>query len=253
MKISRIALPTLAGLLLTMLPQDADAQLRRFIQQYVPDYHIDQHDHVIEDSHGHVIGRYHDDVIHQNSRYIVPHTSHSAHHGTYYSSNGSYFYAPHTASSRGSHGVHEPTRVQFGGFAHVDDLAARLETLGNEFCLDLHYNYSHNKGFRETYGEAYQILQVFQFILAAEQQRDRKAIGARLGGLDKLFHHVQNDVREWTRHQHRQVGQLGTLSKMEMIESMLHHLMNDVGVRPTQGLEQAPPPDGAPEQAPPPS
>jgi hypothetical protein len=44
--------------------------------------------------------------------------------------------------------------------------------------------------------------------------------------MDALFHHV----RGWSRH-HHQVGQLSILSKMDMIESALHHLMNDVGMQ----------------------
>lgn len=219
-----------------------------------PSYHIDHHDHVVRDSHGHVIGRYHHDVIHQDSTYIVPHTGHH-HHGTYYEQGGQYYYHPQTASTSSTHTTsYQPQQVSFGGFSHVDDLASRLETLSNEFCLDLHYNYSHNRGFQETYREAYQVLDVAKYIHSAEHQNDRRAIQEQLDGLDRLFHHIQGDVRGWSRHHHRQVGQLGILSKMDLIESTLHHLMNDVGVRPTPvtGSEQAPPPTGGTEQAPPP-
>lgn len=66
-------------------------------------------------------------------------------------------------------------QVEFGSFSHVDDLASRLEELTNELCLDLHYNYSHNAGFRETYGEGYQLLAVAQFIHGAEHNNDRDA------------------------------------------------------------------------------
>ncbi len=139
--------------------------------------------------------------------------------------------------------------VKFGSFSHVDDLASRLEELTNEFCLDLHYNYSHNHGFRETYAEGYQLMLVAKFIHDAEHANDRNAIRSKLNGMDELFHHVQDDVRGWSRHHRRQIGQLGILSKMDMIESTLHHLMNDVGIHSTDG-EQAPPPSGIREQAP---
>lgn len=220
-----------------------------------PGFHVDHHDHVIRDSHGHITGRYHHDVLHKNSTYIVPHTG-SQHHGTYHLHNGRYYYTPRTVVVVGRPVVRtQPTAVAFGAFSHVDDLAERLETLANELCLDMHYNYSHNPGFAETYGETYQVLQVSQFIHDAEHRHDRAAIQSKLGGLDRLFHHVQDDVRGWSRHQHKQVGQLGILSKMEMIESTLHHLMNDVGVRPTPagGVQQAPAPgstQGGVEQAP---
>jgi hypothetical protein len=62
--------------------------------------------------------------------------------------------------------------------------------------------------------------------------------------MDALFHHV----RGWSRH-HHQVGQLSILSKMDMIESALHHLMNDVGMQQASapGVAaggQTPPPGG---------
>jgi hypothetical protein len=267
MNISRFTLMAVAGLFVSATCQDAAAQLHRYSRQinriinsvqrhqgshsshsnhYSPGYHIDHHDHVIRDSHGHVIGNYHHDVVHRNSTYIVPHTSHSNHHGTYHLHNGNYYYTAQTVSS--NHAA-QAVQVKFGSFSHVDDLASRLEELTNEFCLDLHYNYSHNHGFRETYAEGYQLMLVAKFIHDAEHAHDRDAIRSKLGGMDELFHHVQDDVRGWSRHHRRQIGQLGILSKMDMIESTLHHLMNDVGVHATGG-EQAPAPGGLLEQAP---
>lgn len=212
-----------------------------------PGYNIDHNSHVIRDRHGHIIGRYHHNVIHQDSRYIVPHSG-QHHLGTYYVRSGRYYYYPQTASSQVRY---QPQLVSFGGFSHVDDLALRLETLSNEFCLDLHYNYAHNHGFRETYREAYHLLQVAKYIHDAEHRNDRLAVQRELGGLDQLFHHLEDDVRGWSRHHRRQIGQLGILSKMDLMESTLHHLMNDVGVHATPAYEQAPPPEAI-EQAPPP-
>jgi hypothetical protein len=147
---------------------------------------------------------------------------------------------------------YRPQEITFGGFSHVDDLAVRFEELANELCLDLYYNYSHNFEFRETYSEAYQVLEVARFIHDSEHRQDRVAIQEQLAGLDDLFHHVQSNVRGWTRHRRRQIGDLGILSKMNLLESTLHHLMNDVGVKLAPGTpEQAPPPaDHELEQAP---
>ena len=64
-----------------------------------PGYDVDHHDHVVRDSHGHVIGKYHHDVIHKDSTYILPHSEHADHHGTYYSQGGNYYYHGQTASS----------------------------------------------------------------------------------------------------------------------------------------------------------
>ena len=201
-------------------------------------------DRVIRDSVGDVIRRYQDDLFPMDSTYIIPHAN-GHNRGNYYVRNGEYYYIRHTTTG---HQTYRPKQVTFGSFSHVDDLATRFETLSNEFCLDLHYNYSHNPGFRETYREAYQMLQVAKYIHAAEHQHDRRAIQEELSGMDQLFHHIQDDVRGWSRQNHRQIGQNEIVSKMALIESTLHHLMNDVGVKPTslrpQGaeVEQAPAP-----------
>jgi hypothetical protein len=209
------------------------------------------HNHVFRDRHGHVIGRYHRDIIQASDTSVVPHTG-GIHHGSYYARSGRHFYYPQTAAFGPQTGLARPQEITFGAFSHVDDLAVRLEALANELCLDLYYNYSHNFEFRETYSEAYQVLEVARYIHDAEHRHDRAAIQEQLGGLDDLFHHVQDDVRGWTRHHRRQIGNLGILSKMDLLESTLHHLMNDVGVRLTPATtEQAPPPaDQEPEQAP---
>lgn len=213
--------------------------------------HSGHYGHVVRDRHGHVIGRYHQNLFQGGSTHIVPHTSATC-HGSYFMRNGHYYYYPQTAGVRTTN--YRPEEISFGGFSHVDDLALRLETLANELCLDLFYNYQHNFEFRETYAEAYQVLEVARYIHDAEHLQDRDAIRSRLGGLDDLFHHIQDDVRGWSRHHHRQIGTLGIVSKMDLMESTLHHLMHDVGVELTPAAgEQAPPPaDAAPEQAPPP-
>ncbi|TWU39407.1 hypothetical protein [Novipirellula artificiosorum] len=216
--------------------------------------HIDHHDHVIQDSHGHNIGVQHHDVVHQGWSHVVPSNIHGHSPGQYYVQGNQYFYSPSPAAVNGGRYTSaKPAVVPFGGFNQTEDLSGRLETLLNDLLLDLHYNYRHNRGFAETYGEAYQLLDVAKYIHAAEHNNDRQAMRSKLGGTDQLFHHVQEDVRGWSRHHQRQIGQLGIITKMELIEATLHHLMNDVGVSGAEGgPQQAPPPASGPEQAPPP-
>lgn len=214
-------------------------------------FQVDHHDHVIRDSHGRMTRRYHHDVIHRNAQHVVPHLN-TVNHGIYYHQNGHSFYYPQTTRIGALQVPPTPQEITFGGYGHVDDLAQRLELLMNELCLDLYYNYSHNPGFHETYSEAYSLLETSRFIHAAEHANDRDAISRKLGGADALFHHVEDDVRGWSRIHHRQIGTLGIVRKMEMAESVLHHLMEDVGVKPeipevapapeTRGPELAPPP-----------
>lgn len=136
----------------------------------------------------------------------------------------------------------DPNSVVFGGWSHTDELAAQLEVLMNEICLDLFYNYSHNPDFHATYTEAYQLFQCARYIHAAEHNYDRPRVQAELGGADALFHHIQDDVRGWTRIHRRQIGTLGIIAKMNLAEDTLHHLMEDVGVQLTPGLEAPPSP-----------
>lgn len=218
--------------------------------------HVDHHNHVIRDSHGHVTGVQHHDVLHSGSHsglsYQIP--AFQSYIGRYYVDNGVEYYVPTAPPNSHVHVVAKPAVVEFGGFARYQDLSGRLETLANELLVDLHYNYQHNAGFSETYREAYQLLEVAKFIHAADHNRDGEAMREKLAAMDPLFHHIQNDVKGWSRVHRKQVGTLGVATKMEMIEATLHHLMNDIGVSETAAspspssanqavvIEQAPPP-----------
>lgn len=135
-----------------------------------------------------------------------------------------------------------PAALEFGAFSHVDELAAQLEVLLQELCLDLAYNYTHNVDFHATYTEAYELYRIAASIHASEHNYDREGVRRQLGGADALFHHIQDDVRGWTRIHRRQVGTLGIAAKMDLTEDTLHHLMTDVGVAVSPELEVPPTP-----------
>lgn len=189
--------------------------------------HTHHHNHSVVDRHGHVVGQAHHDVRHSSPSH-APAVVHSHPHS---------LASPAVASPQIAYG---PVAHEFGSFSHVDDYATRLETLTGDLLLDLQHNYAHNPGFAETYRETYSIFETAKYIHSAEHRNDRVAIASRLAGLDVDFHHIQNDVRGWSRHHHVQVGQLGILTKMAMIEEAIHHLMTDVGVQATAGA-MAPP------------
>ena len=213
------------------------------------------HDVVIVDPHGHYVREHHD---HYN--YVVPPTQQQ--HGTYYThENQRYYYeAPRVAYRPGVQVAERPpepirpSAVEFGGFSHVDDLASRLETMANDLCLDLHYNYRHNPGFDETYGEAYQIMEAAQYAHGKEHNGDRQALARAITQMDPLFHHVEEDVTGWSRDHHRQIGQLGIIDKMQQMENLIHHLLYDAGIKPAHDEQghggQAPAPDGGVQRAP---
>lgn len=184
---------------------------------------------VDRDADGRMIIQWRQERNRPNANYVLPYGEGNRYTGTYFVDEDQHYYIPRTRDNRRRRV--EPRAYEFGGFSHVDDLALRLENLANAWCLDLHSNYSHNRGFRTTYREAYQILEVAKYVHDAEHRRNREAIQQRLRGLDRQFHHVQEDVRGWSRHQHRQIGGTDMRTKMQLVENTIHHLMYDVGVR----------------------
>lgn len=132
--------------------------------------------------------------------------------------------------------------IRFGGFVHLDQLAGRLETVANELCLDLHYNYAHNDGYEQIYAEAYHVYSVGKYIHEGHRSASRTTIQQQLAGIDSLFARVEADVRGWSRNHVRQVGRLGVMTKLEEIGDILQQLMRDAGVQPTPAREVAPPP-----------
>lgn len=199
----------------------------------------------IYDPHGHRVTANYDQYA-----YVIP--ASQQYTSTYYTNNNVRYYHDHHGGQ-----VQRPTAMVFGAFSHSDELATRLEVLANEFCLDLHYNYRHNPGFAETYREAYNILQYSKDIHSEEHRGHKEDLMSLISKLDPLFHHVEEDVRTWSRDHHRQIGNLGIIDKMQQMESVIHHLLYDAGVEPQHhgdhGQEQAPPPGGGPEVAPPPA
>ena len=203
--------------------------------------------------HSHGGGHYHYQPGHSHYQpgHFHAHGGHYDYHpGRYTYHPGSYTYHPETVYAQPSYaggGVHDShphdhaatqphypvqrVEYRFGGFSHVDDLAASLENQANLLCWELHYNYQHNPGYRGTYREVYEMSQVAKFIHGLEHARNRERIKEEVVRMDRLFHHIQRDVAHWTGHHHRHVGRGGLTSKLEELEDTLHHLMDDVGVR----------------------
>lgn len=145
---------------------------------------------------------------------------------------------------RGS--VRTARKIAFGGFSHIDDLAMTLESQANTLCLELWYNYQHNPGFNQTYREAYEILTTAKYIHGLEHSGNRAKMSEAVRELDGLFHHVEGDVARWTGHHHRHLGHGGLTTKLEAVEQTLHHLMDDVGIRPASAASEQAPPAGGP-------
>jgi len=188
---------------------------------------------------------------HAGHHYVVPHYSRH-YHGSYWVDSGVHYYQPRTyTASRSVRARTKPIVLELGGFAQVDELSGRLSEMMNELCLDMHYNYSHNAGFKEIYREAHSMIDGFQSIPTEEDQGAREEIARQVLELDERFHYVQGEVRGWNRKHRRQIGKSGVMTKTDAIEVVLHHLMHDVG-NDLSPEEVAPPQDPF-EVAPPPS
>ena len=126
----------------------------------------------------------------------------------------------------------EPTPVVFGGFAHVDELTGMLPVVANDLCLDMHYNYQGNGGFDSAYRNAYAVLQSANSLQASHQAGNKEAIQAAVRNVDVMLHRIEEQTFNWTRHEQRQVGELGLLTKLEVTADITHHLMYDIGIEP---------------------
>lgn len=213
---------------------------------------------------GHAQPRHHGVYFgHQNWHHVVPH--HQTYAGAYYTVGSNHFYTPSpvvpivTAAPQFAGPpprvveVQRPVELSFNGFSRSEDLAGRMAVVANALCLDMHYNYRHNRNFAEVYGEAYGVLQAAKYIHGKEHQGDRDTIRNRMVEVDRLFHHVQDEMRGWTRAANRQIGPDTLPEKLAGMEAVLHHLCYDVGVKPhEQPAEDAPPPGNSEEVAPPP-
>ena len=130
---------------------------------------------------------------------------------------------------------HDRTHYTFGARRHVDTLADRLRREANTICWEMHDNYQHERGYRETYREMYTVLEDCLHIhdLAHDDAHrgtdNEDHIAEDLHDLDRLFHHVEDDIEHWSSRNRYHGHDLA--HKMERFEVTLHHLMNDYGVR----------------------
>ncbi len=72
--------------------------------------------------------------------------------------------------------------------------------------------------FQETYKEAYSLLESAKFVHAKQHQGDRDAIRHHVTQMDGLLHHVQGELRPWSRNHARQVGSGEIIEKSSAVE-----------------------------------
>ena len=135
--------------------------------------------------------------------------------------------------------MQKPVELTFGGFARYEDLAGRLVVDVNALCLDMHHNYQGNKTFADVYAEAYGILQAAKYLQGKEHKGNHDEIGKRVTEVHRLFHHVLDETRGWTRTAKKQVGTDALEEKLAGVEAVLHHLAYDTGIKQKERAEGA--------------
>jgi len=230
---------------------DDDDRRRRGNQNRRDHDHDDNDDHRRGWSNRHHGSRY----GHNDWRFVVPNRHNYG--GAYFSIGKLHFYTPSPivpARPGVTVQVQKPVELRFGGFQRHNDLGARLVNDANALCLDMYYNYRNNPGFAHVYREAYDILQAAKFVHAKEHQGDHNAIRDQAVKMDRLYHHIQEQVANWTPTGNRRVGNDDFFEKIANVEAIIHHLCWEVGVQPHQDERHQPAQPIDPNQpAPPPA
>ena len=148
------------------------------------------------------------------------------------------------AFAQDDHGTSR-SRISFGARRHLDTLADRLRREANTVCWEMYHNYQHEREYKTTYREMYDILEDAHHIHDLVHDDARRGTNNEdhvvedLHNLDRLFHHVEEDIERWTSRNRYHRHDLS--EKMERLEVTLHHLMEDYGVR---SKRPAPKPNG---------
>jgi hypothetical protein len=141
--------------------------------------------------------------------------------GSYHIENGKHFHHPQEP------GGSRPVVMKRGAVAHVEDLAQRLKYEANLLCLDLADNYRHNRGYAETYREAYAVLGEAQRLEADGASADHAELATMVREVEASLHPIRREVTGWNRQNNRDRGQGGLQVKLQRMESLIHHLRHD--------------------------
>ncbi|MCC7424152.1 MAG: hypothetical protein IT428_28125 [Planctomycetaceae bacterium] len=131
---------------------------------------------------------------------------------------------------------------RFGARAYTAELAQDLAREANAICVELDRNYRDNRGYRETYRDAYMLItdskhiqQLIREGYLRQSRRNDDHIERDLRDLDRLFHSVERDVRNWNvdRRAPGRQDRATLVRLMNDFDRTLNLLMTDYGVRDT--------------------
>ena len=134
-----------------------------------------------------------------------------------------------------------PDRVRrsyvFASKSYVEELAKDLYRHANSTCWEMHRHYQRNREYKATYAEMYQIRECAKEIedLVGQSYHRRRhsedLIERELSEIDRLFHHIERDVRDWRPDTPLAYRGDNLQDKMQRCEEALHDLMEDYGVK----------------------
>jgi hypothetical protein len=158
-----------------------------------------------------------------DAKYVVPETNRFM--GSYFVAEGIYYY--HANPDQ----YDRPVEIERGSGLYTDDLINRLEYEARTLCLDMSDNYGHNHSYQQAYENAYALWQLTAEIQEHRENANRAAMTAKVRELDSLFQPVRREVvgAGWNRHEKQRHGYGGIYDKIDRTESLIHHLINDVG------------------------
>lgn len=147
------------------------------------------------------------------------------------------------------HGLRPAESYRFGAYSHVDQLANRVMRDANAVCWEMYRNYRYEPGYRQAYREAYEMLKTAEYIHELVHHGGRRSrVAHEIEELDKLFHEIEQGTSQWQRPRYRDYHGGGLDEKLEILETNLHHLMDDAGYKPNNTL--APRPENVPQSQP---
>lgn len=150
----------------------------------------------------------------------------------------------------------KPRPPRFGAYSHVDELALDVMKRSNSLCWEMYRHYRNERGYRQTYRDAYEMLKTAEYIHELIHHRGRRSrVASEVEELDSLFHQIKRDVKHWRSYGHGDFHDTyyargGLNERLRMLEVDLHHLMDDVGYKSKRTRAPQPSPVGYQSQGP---
>jgi hypothetical protein len=96
-----------------------------------------------------------------------------------------------------AHAIIHPTKMPINELRFTTYLSGRLSSALNSVCLDMHYNYSHNARFVQTYKNVFEALQIAKD-LSKGASEEPDIIRAKIKRIGELLDDLETVTLDWT-------------------------------------------------------